>query len=224
MANDESEKPSDEHSGSTQSGDDTASPITITTTDPVIEAASEHPADWKIHPDSTVRVETTQASEPNLLYFPGIKAVQTENAAFKGRPNGGDGQIKPRTDASRQDNPDQDHRANPPQPRQSSMTKSLLMSVGVALVCGMIGAFGYLYFFGSKDQKSSSDQSKAKTYSRSQGGVSSQKGGAFSPKTSSCATDYAPDRHVMASSSSVVPDSISAGDLDRRKKQTVGST
>ena len=36
--------------------------------------------------------------------------------------------------------------------QQPSMMKSLLITAGVALVCGVIGAMGYSYFFGPKSE------------------------------------------------------------------------
>ena len=57
------------------------------------------------------------------------------------------------------------HNEQPPerdQPRQQqpSMMKNLLMTAGVALICGVIGAAGYLYFLGAKPEESTSSQKK----------------------------------------------------------------
>ena len=79
MARDESRQHGDEHSDPDEVRHDDPGPITITTTDPAIEAAVEHRWDWKQHPDSTVRVETTQVSEPSPLYASGVRTVVVDD-------------------------------------------------------------------------------------------------------------------------------------------------
>ena len=47
------------------------------------------------------------------------------------------------------------------------MMKSFLITASVALVCGVIGAMGYAYFFGPKSKGSSSEESQGKSDSGS---------------------------------------------------------
>src|SRR3954451_1596500 len=90
MAHDDSQEQSGEHQGADESSHDTG-PITITTTDAAIEAAVEHPSDWKTHPDSTLRVETTQLHEPSPVYATGVRTVviQDQSSRPGGKPDEG---------------------------------------------------------------------------------------------------------------------------------------
>ena len=47
------------------------------------------------------------------------------------------------------------------------MVKSILVTAGVALVCGVIGAMGYAYFFGPRSEGSSLAGSQGKIVSGS---------------------------------------------------------
>ncbi len=196
-----------EHAGSDQSGTGPAEPIMMTTTDPAIDDAFEHPSDWKSQPDSTIRVETTQAPETNPLYIGGVRQVVSTDQAPRQRRqddqggpsgergkggeqggknkegeskrkgsdeegHGGEAQGKGKRDdqnGSRKSNDDdRDNHGGQPQARnQPSLMKNLLVTAGVAAVCGLLGAMGYSYFFGSDSGKNSSDQSQSKGQSSS---------------------------------------------------------
>jgi hypothetical protein len=112
-----------------------------------------------------------------------------ENQDKKGGKNGGpeEGNSKKKPDShSRQDrNDDQgashDHRsaAQGQSGHAPSLTRMLLFSGVVSLVCGLVGALGYSYFFGSgksSDQKSSSKSSDSSKGSDSSGDSSSGSG------------------------------------------------
>ena len=86
MAHDESRHPGDEHAGSDEPRHDSAGPITISTTDPAIDSVVEHQADWKAHPDTTLRVETTQVGEPGPLSGPGAARSSMSRATTGGDP------------------------------------------------------------------------------------------------------------------------------------------
>ena len=116
-------------------------PITVATTDPAIESAFEHPSDWKIHSGSTVWVETTQVSEPNPLYFPGVRKSELGDQR-KGAHGQGKGDDQRRSHGGDQDRGDgrnsrHDHHDGPQTKRQPSMIKNLSITAGVAMLCGV---------------------------------------------------------------------------------------
>ena len=277
MANDKPPRQDHEDFESDPSAEGPPAPISVTTTDPLIESVVDHQSDWKKHPDTTVCVETTQVSEPSLLYVSGVRTVVIEEShsdasrsGDRGRPGhqdegndqdrgrgesqarqqnhgghgqkpnpsqgedrnkGGQGKKPGRSQGQDQDNngqgkkktqgrgQDEDRRDDDrsqqrdrqPQP-QPSMTKNLLITAGVALLCGVIGAMGYSYFFESKSDKSS-DQSQDKNNSSSKKKSSSKKSGGGSNKESG------KESNAQASTSSSIPGFSSAEDADTLKKQ-----
>ena len=72
MAHDESDQQVEQELGTEASRPESFDRVTVSTSDSVIDSAVEHTSDWKTHPDTTVRVETTQISEPSPLYVPGV--------------------------------------------------------------------------------------------------------------------------------------------------------
>ena len=222
MPPDDPQQQGDEHAGSDHSGDKVAEPIMVTTTDPAIDDAYEHPSDWKAQPDSTLCVETTQAHEPNPLYIGGVRQVVSTDQAPRqrrqdnqGEPSGdrngghgdgrhedhdqgaesgknqegrrqgtGDGQKGGQAHGKGQEGEQKashdshdnghdrqhdrsDHRNQPQAQNQPSLMKNLLVTAGVAAICGLVGAVGYSYFFGSESGKNSSDPSQGKSQSSS---------------------------------------------------------
>jgi hypothetical protein len=126
MAHDESERQGADQAESEDSGPDSAGPITITTTDPAIVNAVDHPSDWKIHPDSTICVETTQAYEPNPLYVAGANTVvyhdqrspeQGHSGPAAGSQRGGKGKGR---DNGKDQNVRDNNRSNPGQNKGKS--------------------------------------------------------------------------------------------------------
>ena len=157
----------DEHSQVGKLSDEDPAPITIDTADPIIDEVVEHPSDRKLHPDATISVETTQVSESDLLAATGARTVFAgkEQGNSRDRPQDKNGQSKNRggkQDADRvQDK--EDLGENESRQQRPSMMKNLLITAGVALVCGVIGAMGYSYFLGPKSAGSMSRESQGKS-------------------------------------------------------------
>ena len=174
MSQDDTPHQEDEHEGAENQNQaaDSPGPIAISTADPEIVMAVDHPSDWTTNPDSTVRVETTQTHEPSPLYFAvrapwgsitnavracptrvtikgGINVIKTAISKFAR------GAERPMMTPNR---PIRKIAATAPQP---SLAKSMLMSAAIALLCGFIGAFGYSYMSGSRSDKSGSDKSQS---------------------------------------------------------------
>ncbi|HZW34690.1 MAG TPA: hypothetical protein VFF52_28450 [Isosphaeraceae bacterium] len=210
-------------------------PITITTTDPIIESLVDHQTDWKQHADTTVAVETTQVSEPSLLCVAGVRTVVIEEPPHdksgsrghrdpqqghgKGgsRDQGGTREPGRRRDQNPQDRSrDEDHRdqrQDEPRPKpQPSMMKNLLITAAVAVIGGAIGAMGYSYFFGSKSDESSSSQSKSGSRSQKEASSKTKSGGGSNK-------DSGKESNAQASTSSSIPGFSSAEDAETLKKQ-----
>ena len=172
---DESQHQGDEDSQTGERPYEAPAPITIDTADPVIDKVVEHPADRKLHPDATISVETTQVSESDLLAATGVRTVFAEKTQGNSqeRPQGQNGRSKNRGgQQARQHDADrvqdqEDLGEDGSRQQQPSMMKNLLITAGVALVCGAIGAMGYSYFFGPKSKGSSSEGSQSKSDSSS---------------------------------------------------------
>ncbi len=266
-----------ERSGKSSRQQESGGPHTITTLDPEIQSAVEHPSDWKTHPDTTTRMETTQVSETSPLYLPGVRAVviedrpghrsersrdddssNEEDGEESGSPGprgkekdreggrgnqrddsgGGKGQDqkghskqgngkhgasqgekKKKNDQGRDEGDDRDEedredRSGKPRGKQPSMMKNLMITAGVALLFGVLGAVGYSYFFGSKSNDSSSDQSKSKNESGSKNQSKSKQGsGSGSSKESG------KESNSQSSNSSAIPGFTSAEDAETLKRQ-----
>ena len=163
---DESRHQGDEHSQTGELPHEAPAPITIDTADPVIDKVVEHPSDRKLHPDATISVETTQVSESDLLAATGVRTVfaDKEQGNSQDRPQDQNGQSKNRGgQQARQHDADrvqdqEDRGEDGSRQQQPSMMKNLLITAGVALVCGVIGAMGYAYFFGPKSAGSMSNR------------------------------------------------------------------
>ena len=118
---------------------------------------------------------------------------------------------KKRDDRDRDDDDDdQDQLANPP-----SMMKILLFAGLVALVCGMAGAFGYSYFFGSKksDDQQSSGQNQSNSQNKSSDSSKNQKSGSNSGGKSGS------NSGSTAENGKEIPGFTDANDSDTLRKQ-----
>ena len=157
---DETRHQDDKHSETGEPPHEAPAPITIDTSDPVIDEVVEHPSDRKLEPDATISVETTQVNESDLLAATGVRTVfaDKKQGNSQHRPQDQNGQSKNRghQEASQQDadrGGDREDRGDDrSRQKQPSMMKSILITAGVALVCGVIGAMGYSYFFGPKSR------------------------------------------------------------------------
>ena len=240
MEHDQPQHPGGDDPGPDGPGPDSAGPITITTSDPVIDSVVQHPSDWKDRPESTLRLETTEAGEPGPLYASGVRTVVINEPNHKRRrsrrdrrgrePDRSRGRDPRREgDAGPDDHRDRDRAAGPDdqrdrdradrgdRPREGprpSMTKTLLITAGVAMLCGVIGAMGYSYFFGSKPE-SSADQSRAGNDrgGKKASGTEKKSGGGSDGKSSG------KESNAQASTSSSIPGFSSAEDADTLKKQ-----
>ncbi len=104
---------------------------------------------------------------------------------------------------------DQPPERDQPQQQQPSMMKNLLMTAGVALICGVIGAAGYLYFLGAKPEESPSSQKKPDSESAKEATENKKSG-------------FSGTESVMESNSrgaSSIPGFTASVDADTLKKQ-----
>lgn len=164
-------------------------PMVVGTDDPQIMPGPTVDPDWIEHPDQSMSIETSRIRGPSDAYNPTLVVVPIEVPARsgrgeaaknggpknEGRKNNGDNGKKPHDDPGakkgddeEKDDDDGDHRAkkkgNQPAQQPISLTRMLLYAGAVALVCGMLGAWGYSAVFGSSkssDQKSSGKDSKS---------------------------------------------------------------
>jgi hypothetical protein len=212
MANDEPSPRGDENPESDQPGSGISAPIAFTTADPVIEAIVDHQADGKQRPDTTVSVETTQVSEPSPLYVAGVRTVVIEQPRRDSGRSSDKKRDRRRDEGDGDGGDEPDHRQDQPQSQQQqpSMMKNLLITAVVALVCGVIGAMGYSYFFGSKSDESSS---KNQSGTRKESSSKKKSGGGSQEKESG------KESNEQASTSSSIPGFSSAEDADTLKKQ-----
>jgi hypothetical protein len=226
MAQDDSDHDGDTQSQPDESAPDLSGPIRIATNDPGIEAAVETPSAWKLHPDATVCVQTTRMSEPTQFASPGVRTVVVEDQSKShhgenrgtsedGRGDRAEARVHERVPAKNagRDNDDQRNRPSPRQ--QPSLMKHLLITASVALTCGVLGAMGFSYFFGSKSGGASPDHSKATSNSNSQ-----KKSG---PQKNEAGGESKQDAEgSIAQSSSSLPGFTSAQDADTLKQQILG--
>ncbi len=205
MTHEESRHRDDEPRRSDDSRRDSSGPITITTTDPVIDEVVEHRSDWKAHPDTTLQVETTQVGEPAPLYVSGVRTVVIDDEPRQPsrRPNErSHGQKNGRnptkdTEESRSHKDDREDNRQSPQ-TQPSMMKNLMITAAVGLVCGVVGAMAYSYFFGSKGEngpspdKNESAKSKQASSAKKSGGGGSSKDSSKSSNAQASTSDSIP--------------------------------
>ena len=183
MAHDESQQHGDEGSGSEENRHNSYDPMSVSTSDAIIESTAEHASDWKTTPDTTVTFETMQSPESNPLYIVGVRKVITESD--RSRTGEGHGETSDQSDSrcgrNRRDLPrkggderDQGSQEGPRVQRvwkkavqeHPSMIKSLLTTSVIAGICGLAGALGYSYFSGSS-HKSESRQRQSNRQSES---------------------------------------------------------
>ena len=218
---DESQYQGDEHSPTGELPHEVPAPITIDTADPVIDKVVEHPSDRKLHPDATISVETTQVSESDLLAATGVRTVfaDKKQGNSQDRPQDQTGQTKNRGgQQARQHDADrvqdqEDLGEDGSRQQQPSMTKGLLIAAGVALVCGVIGAMGYSYFFGPKSSGPGSEESQGKSDSSStkESGPKEKSGGGERKQSGK-------ESNALASTTNSIPGVSSAKDADMLKQ------
>ncbi len=171
-------------------------PQVIGTDAPLITKGPAYQSDWTSHPDRTMVVQTNRIREPNEAFNPNFVMVPIESdRSPPDRSGAGDGEGKVKYGEHEKGEPGkgrknqagqegdeagkrpEQQRSQPAQP--PSLTRVLLFSGIVSLVCGVVGAWGYSYFFGSEksgEQKSSGKSSGSSKGSRSSGSSSSSGG------------------------------------------------
>ncbi len=180
----------------------TAGPQVIRTDDPVLTPAQKYNPDWINHPDRNMSIETskirasTEAFNPNYILVPiesdrpaqgqNGHARQGESGAKEdkkggngnGDQKGGKGQgEKDQSEAKKDDQEKSGDQKDAKQGQSSkapSLTRTLIYAGVVALVCGIIGAAGYSYFFGSDKGKSGDKSSGSSKKSGSSKGSDSK--------------------------------------------------
>jgi hypothetical protein len=179
-------------------------PQVIGTDAPLIALGPAYQSDWKSHPDRTMVIETSRIHETNDAYNPNFIMVPIETRPpsqdghgagneegkvtigeqGKGRKSlaGQEGEAREAPPDSQRDRNDEGnksgrrHEMERVQPAQSpSLTRVLLYSGIMSLVCGIVGAWGYSYFFGP--EKSGDQKSSGKSSGSSKGSESSQGSG-----------------------------------------------
>jgi hypothetical protein len=154
---DESRHQDDEHSETGEPPHEGPAPITIDTADPVIASVQQARGQKRGHHQQDEDDQELQnqgnrdEKQGNSQHSPQDQNGQSKNrGGQQARQHGGDrvhDQEDLGEDGSRQ--------------QQPSMTKSLLITAGVALVCGVIGAMSYAYFFGPKSSGRGSEESQS---------------------------------------------------------------
>jgi chaperonin cofactor prefoldin len=213
---------------------DTATPVSIATTDPSIESVAGQSLDRKRRPDGTESIATTQLREPNLIYGGGDRSLDGEdrprnaegdrrrNTREEGRrdQDRGEKQSDQRArnrdveaqNPGREEDDEHDDKSpgnDEPHRRRPSMMKNILMTAGISLICGVVGAAGYSHFFGPK----SADASAAKNKPDSK----SVKASDGKKKSSFSGTESVMESNSRGASS--IPGFTASEDADTLKKQ-----
>ncbi len=176
-------------------------PWSVSTSDPVVAEAASPEDDRDRKPDATVVTETTALPDAAPPYPGGPGAVVVvERPAQAGPRERGDDQGRARKDdedrdkddakdgsrddrgraQNEDDEDDRDRRRDRDDGRgrahSSSSLRSLLLAGTVALVCGVVGAFGYSYFFGPDKSDKDSDSGKQSSSKKGSGSSNTKSG------------------------------------------------
>ena len=120
-----------------------------------------------LNPSGTTVIETSRIRGPNEAFNPNFVMVPIETLQPRqgGRVLGDGCELRQGEARTRRRSQDEcrgrstTRRSRASRARPPSLTRILLYSGIVALICGMVGALGYSYFFGSKSgDKSSSGE------------------------------------------------------------------
>ena len=228
MAKDEPSDGERTHLESAQTPQGAPTRITISATDPTIELVAPRHPEGKQSPNRSPSIEpTSPEGEPEAARDPsGDRDHDQRSQGLMNREPGRDedrGQTQrdqkaqlranhdrePRRDEDRRG--DQEHRMH--HQGQHSMM-SLLITAGVALIFGLIGAIGYSYFFGSKSDESSSSHSGKDAGSQQESGSKGSSGGDSKGELPQKAS-------TERSGSSAMARSVASGDGDSLKEQLV---
>ncbi len=163
MGHDKFQHDGDEHSQTGERPHEAVVQITIDATDPVIANRRQGRGQ---KPDQQQPDEDDQKLEDD-----GDRDKRHGNSQDRQQDQNGQGKNRGVQQAREHDHDrsrDQEDRVDDRSRRQQpSMMKNLLITAGVSLVCGVIGAMGYAHFFGPKSEGSSSDQAQGESDSGS---------------------------------------------------------
>ncbi|MGO9920937.1 MAG: hypothetical protein ACLQIB_40395 [Isosphaeraceae bacterium] len=188
----------------------------ISTTDPVVASGVDHQAEWREHPDATSVAETSDIDRPMPAYL----------LATSGTPSGQSPQEGPKRDQGNgrshrgdqaENDTDEGRRTTDPsrEKSQPSLWLNVLISAGVALVAGMIGAGIILFFFAFP--KSASNQSPTHEQSGSQ--KTSGAGKESESKGSGKESDKGSGADETSQLGSAIPGFTLADDADALRRQ-----
>ncbi len=205
----------------------------ISTADPAVAAGPKSVAEWRKHPDATQYSDTSHVASPMSAPL----FLDPENPAERGdgnTPKGDNEKHSSRDQQSVHKNPkgrtgergqengkehsqgdrDKDEReSRHPEPNpQPSPWRNILISAGVALAAGMIGAAAILYFFGPSKSEGNSSHPNEKSDSQKKGS-SSQKGQKDQNKDKGVGSDE------TSQSGSSIPGFTLAQDADSLRRQ-----
>src|SRR4051794_2802158 len=183
----ESEQARGSGNGGPESG-----PKPIRTDDPLISSDPGSDSYAKAQSSGTTVIETSRIRGPNEAFNPNFVMVPIESPQPRPERSGNrDGSNSRKRDEEDRGKSEGRHEEKHGRSSQApSMTRILLYSGIVALICGMVGAFGYSYFFGSKSgAKSSSGNDSGSSNSSSSSKGSDSGGGSGSSSDSSSSND-----------------------------------
>ncbi len=194
---------------------DPAAPQSLGTSDQAIRGGSGYHPEWRNQPDASMVVETDRirqlqpganpavyivpfAEKPADEQLESGKRGQSKDAQDQGdKPKSNqakkqDRESKPKDEGNNEDSEDEknkqghdEHKGGQSKKLPSTM-RTLIFSGIVALVAGLVGAFGYSYFFGPDKSSKSGDQSSS---SKSSGSGKSDSGSGKSDSGSSSGSE-----------------------------------
>ncbi len=196
----------------------------IRTDDPLISSEPGSGSNARAHPSGTTIIETSRIRGPNEAFNPNFVMVPIESPQPReqrsGNENGGQSANERQKGNGRKGQDDEGgsddrHDKKHGQPSQApSLTRILLYSGIVALVCGVVGAWGYSYFFGSKSGDKSSSGNGSGSSQSSSSSKGSDSGSDSSSSNDSGSTGNSDTR--KGSSSNTNSESSSGSNSSRR--------
>ncbi len=210
MGHDKSQHDGDEHPQTGERPHEAVVQMTIDTTDPVI--AHERQGRGQ-KPDQEQQDEYDQKLEDDgdRDRKHGNSQDREQNQNVRAKDRAGNRAQERDHDRSCDQEDRGDDRSRQQQP---SMIKSLLITAGVALVCGVIGAMGYAHFFGPKPEGSRSDQSQGESDSGSK-----NESGSKEKSTGGENKASGKESNGRASTTNSIPGVSSTKDADMVKQQ-----
>lgn len=193
MAHDDDDR--NDHSAERDNKGSPVGAVQVATTDPVVNAEDDQANEWRRQPDATIYTETTTVREPLPVHRTRVRTTVVDEPAPDRR-----------APAERDRRESEDREEAPPRSAGLGMGSYLLIGA-IALLCGILGAWGYSSFSGDSsnkgDQKSSSKTSDS----------GDKSGGSKTKKSDD------EEAGSKAESATEIPGFTSASDADTLKKQ-----